>query len=158
MSANQLAIEGFWNAKLDAKLRLTLPTSLAAKIPEDEERKFVLTIGYNNNFILRPLSSWEKFYSETVSELDYSNPTERKLRTLYTRGMTELTADANWRLNLPKKFCDQLGVQKEVVIHGFGNLVEIWDQHAYDNAVGSIDEDMVADLEQKRITDKRLAD
>jgi MraZ protein len=149
MSTNfpPLSIEGFWHAKLDDKLRLALPASLIAQIPESEERTFFITIGYEKNFILRPKSTWERFYQETIMPLSYTDPTERRLRKIYTNALTEVQADKNWRITLPKTFSDQIGIQKEITIQGFGELLEIWDQNTYNDSMNAISGDQISELE-----------
>lgn len=134
---------GEYNHSLDAKGRLIVP----AKYREELGREFIVTKGLNNCLWVFPMRSWEKFM-EDLSKLPKINSNSGKLLRHFSAGATCCELDKQGRILLPATLREFADLDKEVVLAGVLERIEIWNKSTWDED-SSVDVSQIADELQK---------
>ncbi len=131
---------GEFECKVDAKGRFMMPSGLRKQLgPEDQER-FVINRGFENNLTLYPLSEWLKI-SREVNALNLYNKKNREFVRYFFRGASELRLDGTGRLLLPKQLISYGGIEREIILFAYGNRIEIWARDAYEQMMADEPDD-----------------
>lgn len=119
---------GEYNHTIDAKGRLIIP----AKIREQLGEHCVLTKGLDNCITIYTESSWIEL-SKALQSLSTNKANARAVKRFYFGSAAELEFDKQGRILVPNPLREHAELQKDVVIIGTGDHVEIWSRHRYDN-------------------------
>ncbi len=139
---------GEYRHNLDAKGRLTVP----AKFRNQCQDTVMVTIGFDGCIALYNHQGWQDYYNELIATNKNARDTRKLLRIIMAR-TSELEFDKLGRINIPKGLKDKAGLDKEVVINGAGDHVEIWGERAWDEfALGA--EEELDDIFEKMFMDK----
>lgn len=123
-----------YECKLDAKGRLVLPARLKSALPEIDQGRLMLLRGFEPCLVLYPMSSWRTIL-EQVASLNEFNEQYRHFQRNFLRGNTEVELDSAGRFIIPKSMAGHAGLQKEVIVVGMGNRMELWDEKKYQDAL-----------------------
>jgi MraZ protein len=135
-----------YESKLDAKGRLLLPSRIKAQLPEGTNQ-LVLRRGYEPCLIIYPLVEFKKVFAK-ISALNESNPDNRVFQRSVLSGLTEIEMDINGRILIPKNMLAYAQLEKDVILTGIGNRVEMWNPGLYEKHLIS-DPSELSKLEQK---------
>lgn len=135
-----------YESKLDAKGRLLLPSRIKAQLPEGTNQ-LVLRRGYEPCLIIYPLVEFKKVFAK-ISSLSESNPDNRVFQRSVLSGLTEIEMDINGRILIPKNMLAYAKLEKDVILTGIGNRVELWNPALYEKHLIS-DPSELSKLEQK---------
>ncbi len=117
-----------------------MPSGLRKQLgPEDQER-FVINRGFENNLTLYPQSEWLNI-SREVNALNLYNKKNREFVRYFFRGASEMRLDSTGRLLLPRQLISYAGIGREIVLFAYGNRIEIWDKHAYEEMMANEPDD-----------------
>ncbi len=131
---------GEFECKIDAKGRFMMPSGLRKQLgPEDQER-FVINRGFENNLTLYPQSEWLKI-SREVNALNLYNKKNREFVRYFFRGASEMRLDSTGRLLLPRQLISYAGIEREIVLFAYGNRIEIWARNAYEEMMANEPDD-----------------
>ena len=119
-----------YESKLDAKGRLVLPSRVKAQLPEGET-ELVLRKGFERCLILYPMVEFKKVFSR-ISGLSEFNEEFRTLQRNFFSGTATVELDNNGRLLVPKNMLAYAQLEKDLVLVGMGNKVEIWNPSLYE--------------------------
>ncbi len=122
---------GEYESTLDAKGRLVLPTKLKASLPAETGDNIVLMRGFEPCLVLYPHSEWKKVFDK-VAGLNEFNEEYRNFQRNFLRGNTELELDANGRFIVPKSMMKFASIEKDVILVGIGNRIEVWNPESYE--------------------------
>lgn len=125
-----------YECKLDSKGRLVLPAKIKANLPEVSANELVLRKGFESNLILYPMLEYKKLHHK-ISSLSEFNPEQRKLKRIFFRSIAQVELDSAGRILIPKTMLAHAKLEKEVVLIGMGNYVEIWDPSVFDESLNS---------------------
>lgn len=120
-----------YECKLDAKGRLVLPAKIKGNLPEASGNELVLRRGFEPCLILYPMVEFKKIYSK-ISGLNEFNEEYRKLQRNFFRGNATVELDGTGRFLIPKLMINYSELQKEAIVVGMGNRIEIWNPEQYD--------------------------
>jgi MraZ protein len=120
-----------YECRLDAKGRIVLPAKIKAQLPEASGNNIVVTRGFEPCLVLYPQLEWKKVFSK-VSGLNEFNEDYRNFQRNFLRGNTEVDLDSNGRFLIPKTMLKYSQIEKEVIVVGMGNRVEIWNPSLYE--------------------------
>lgn len=112
---------GEYNHKIDARGRVNIPS----KLRDDLEGKFYLTKGLDNCLFLFPEVEW-KIFEEKLKTLPLTNRNARAFVRLFFAGACECSLDKQGRINIPNNLIVHSKIEKEVMIIGVGERIEIW--------------------------------
>jgi len=144
-------LTGEFECKMDAKGRLTLPSKVKAKLPEVSGNQLVLSRGLEPCLVLYPLVEYRKIYSRIASMNEF-NEEFRILQRNFFRRITEVEIDKAGRILVPKTMSTYAKLDKEVILVGMGNRMELWDAAVYEEFIIS-DTSEFSKLAQKHLTE-----
>ena len=111
---------------IDAKSRLTIPARLRDAIdPREEGYGFVATRKFDNVLCLYT----PRTYDQIAPQFDASAQTDPDVRDYerVTYGLAEdLEVDRMGRVLIPEHLAKECGLEKEVVVVGVKNRIEVW--------------------------------
>jgi MraZ protein len=139
--------QGEFDCKLDAKGRLSLPSSLRKQISPEANERFMLNRGFESCLALYPMDEWKKI-SDAINSLNMFVVKNREFARYFFRGAMELGLDGAGRLLIPKKMLEYAGVEKELVLFGWGNKIEVWSPENYNTILTKEPENFAALAEE----------
>lgn len=119
---------GEYHHSIDEKGRIIIPSKFRDELGE----KFIVTRGLENCLFVYPLSSWQKIVSKLES-LPFTKRDAREFNRFFLSGATEVEFDKQGRINIPSPLVSYAKMEKESVIIGVGDRLEIWSQAGWDN-------------------------
>jgi MraZ protein len=120
-----------YDCKLDAKGRLALPSKVRAALPDNASEELVMRRGFEPCLVLYPMLEYKKIYSR-VRSLSEFNEEYRKFQRSFFRGNVDVELDGAGRINIPKRMMEFASLEKEVILVGLGNRIEIWNPDLYE--------------------------
>ncbi len=142
---------GEFECKMDAKGRLTLPSKVKTRLPEVSGNQLILSQGLEPCLVLYPMVEYRKIYSRIASMNEF-NEEFRMLQRNFFRRISEVELDKAGRLLIPKSLMRYANIERDVILVGMGNRMELWDQTEYDKFIIS-DNEQFSKLAQKHLTD-----
>ena len=130
---------------IDTKGRLIIP----AKMREQLGDACVITRGFDNCLAVYTLEAFEKM-REGMAKLSATKSSVRALKRLFFGSAAELDFDKQGRVLVPGSLRKFAGLEKEVVVVGTSDHVEIWSRErwdTYNEEVGDSIESLVEDLD-----------
>ena len=119
-----------FESKIDAKGRLVLPARIKSQLPEGEQ-ELVVRKGFEPCLILYPMVEFKKVFSK-ISGLNEFNEEYRKLQRNFLSGVVTVELDGSGRFLLPKAMLTYAQIDKDAMLVGMGNKVEIWNPSIYE--------------------------
>ena len=113
-----VAVTGHYAHNIDAKGRLFIPSRLR----EEMGQTFHVTVGLDHCLSIYSDESWATF-TDKVRALPYSKA--KALRPLFANAV-DCEPDAQGRILIPNHLRQRAKLEKEVVVAGIFNRVEIW--------------------------------
>ncbi len=118
---------GEYRHSLDAKGRLIIP----AKFREDLGDAAVVTRGLDNCLFLFPQQEWNILEGK-LKTLPLTKADARQFVRFFFSGAAECDQDRQGRIMLPQNLRDYGRIDKDVVVIGVSNRIEIWSQERWD--------------------------
>jgi transcriptional regulator MraZ len=125
-----LVFRGNFEHTLDAKHRLTIPakfrSALAAGVvlavsPETQP-------GSAKSIAIWPTDSFEQYTGEVLAGHNPISPRARELRRVLFNNSHDTELDAANRVMIPPSMLRYAGLDREVVVTGSGECLEVWDR------------------------------
>jgi len=113
--------------RLDEKGRLFLP----AKFRDGLAEGLVITKGQDRSLVVWPESEF-RAYSERLGEASRSNAAVRSHMRVFFSSAFDQSPDKQGRVTIPPQLREYAGLDRDVVVVGNNNTVEIWDTAAWD--------------------------
>lgn len=120
---------GEFHHNLDTKGRLILP----AKIRENLGEKFIITKGIDKCLFVYPLNEWESIIQK-YRELPNTKEARDFMR-FFLSGASECEFDRLGRINISEPLLKYASLNRECVIIGVNERLEIWNKDLWDNFV-----------------------
>ncbi len=114
---------GEYQHSIDEKGRLSVPSKFRAKLKTGA----TVTRGLDSCLFLYPKAEWEKLALK-LSSLPLSQSNTRAFARLMLAGAMDVKLDSQGRIILPEYLRNFSQINKEVVIAGLYNRLEIWNQ------------------------------
>lgn len=112
---------GEYNHTVDTKGRLIIPSRFREELGEE----FVVTRGLDGCLFVFPNSEWHSF-EEKLKALPLTNKNARQFSRFFVAGATVCELDKQGRILLPAALREFAGLEKDVVLTGMLNRIEIW--------------------------------
>lgn len=136
-----------YECKLDVKGRLVLPAKIKAGLPDVSGNELAIRRGFEPCLILYPMVEFKKLYSK-ISGLNEFSPENRMLQRNFFRTSSTVELDNNGRFLIPKAMLQYANLEKDVIVVGMGNKVELWNPELYEKYLIN-DPEEFSDLAQK---------
>ncbi|MEK3809046.1 division/cell wall cluster transcriptional repressor MraZ [Bacillus sp. FSL H8-0547] len=136
---------GEYHHTIDAKGRMIVP----AKFREELGETFVITRGLDQCLFGYPMSEW-KMIEEKLKALPLTKKDARAFTRFFFSGAVECELDKQGRINLAAPLLQYAKLEKECVVIGVSNRIELWDQAIWDTYVAE-QEDSFAEIAENMI-------
>lgn len=138
-----MGFRGTFKHSVDSKGRVSLPAKFRKMIPEDLNIVPVPNQDFGKALYVfsdEAYDAWmDSFFEAEEGRYDPRSKKHIAMRR-YLDASTELvTVDAAGRIKLSADQCKVVGIDKDVVITGQGDHIEIWDAQTFDDYMASID-------------------
>jgi MraZ protein len=110
---------------------LVLPARIKAQLPEGGGHELVIRRGFEQCLIIYPMVEFKKVFSK-ISSLSEFNEEYRKLQRNFLSGVVTVELDNNGRFLIPKNMLTYAQVDKDAMVVGMGNKVELWNPSIYE--------------------------
>ena len=134
---------GEYSHTIDTKGRLIIP----AKLREGLGDTFVITRGLDHCLYAYTMEEWERF-QEKLASLPMTNADSRRLARFFLSGASEVEPDKMGRITIASAQKAHAGLDKEAVLIGMANRVEIWDKSRWDSTDYSDMDEIAERLEE----------
>lgn len=131
---------GEYSHSIDAKGRLIMP----AKFREQLGKEFVVTKGLDGCLFVYPLTEWRTI-EEKFREVPLTTKDARKFSRFFFAGAASCELDNQGRVLLPAVLRGFAELDKEVVLVGVLNRIEIWDKDKWEDTSSYDDMDEIAE-------------
>ena len=133
------AFKGEYSHSIDQKGRLIIPAKFRDLLGE----QFVVTRGFDGCLFVFAEEGWESFEAK-LRALPTDNREARTLERFFLAGAVDVDVDKQGRILLPANLLAHAKIEKEAVVAGVGNRVEIWNKTAWEDASSFDDIDEIA--------------
>ena len=127
---SQIPFRGRHQHVLDEKGRLSIPSRFRELIAQDHDGRLVVT-NLPHCLVAYTPEQWEIIESRTSRLSNIKSNVQSFLRYFYS-GATECELDRHGRILIPPSLREAAGLDKQVVVAGMFNRIEIWSQESWD--------------------------
>jgi MraZ protein len=120
---------------LDDKGRTVMPTRFRDQIVNEARGKLLVTLGLEKCLLIYPQPAWEQV-ERTLMELPSLIPQSQLLQRLILGYATELELDSHFRFLLPSELRSAAKLERQVMLVGQGNRIELWDEARWNEQLG----------------------
>ena len=117
---------GEYQHSLDNKNRLIIP----ARFRDNMGLNCIITLGLDGCMFLFPQKEWQKL-TDKLSELSLARRDARLFSRFFFSNASDVFFDKQGRIQVPVRLTKKLDFNKEVVIIGVGNRLELWDKEKW---------------------------
>ncbi len=114
---------GEYQHSIDPKKRLAVPSKFRGEL----KNKVVITRGLDKCLFIYPMKVWQVL-AEKLGALPVGESGTRSFIRLMLAGATDVETDKQGRILIPDYLKEYAGLNKNVVIAGIYNRLEIWDE------------------------------
>ena len=118
---------GTHSYQLDQKGRISLPVRFREAFADGA----YLTLGQDGCLFCFPRVEWER-RSDEVASSPLSDADGRAYSRQFFGSSDEAKLDGQGRVTIPQRLREAVGIDKEVVVLGVRDRMEIWDREAHD--------------------------
>ena len=126
---------GEFEHTIDDKNRLTLP----ARFRDPMSEGVVVTRGMDGCLYAYPRGDWQERFQSRVAELDPLSSEGRKLQRHFFSGAAEADLDKQGRIMIPGALLRYAGLERDVVVAGIHDRLEIWDRETWRREVNEVE-------------------
>lgn len=120
--------EGQYNHTIDTKGRLSIPP----KFRDELGSTFHVTRGMDGCLFVYDNENWAIFEKSLMSLPKFNSKELRNLRRIFISGAASVEVDKQGRILIPAALRECAGLEKDVVLAGVGDCIEIWSQERWD--------------------------
>jgi MraZ protein len=152
MTISENTFIGEYTFSIDSKGRINIPSKFRQSLSIENDSTFVISRGLDLCIYAYPLTTWQGI-EQNLKSLSSLSKTNRSFIRNTVRHATPTKYDKQGRIPLSQSLIDFANLEKEVLIIGVVNKLEIWnpeqldiiednnsevDQHSYDNLAEKI--------------------
>jgi MraZ protein len=109
---------------------MNIPARLRKYVSPEANDTFVITRGYEQCLFAYPLDEWVKL-EESIRQLSPTNPQHRYFTRTLLENAVESQLDRQSRITIPKELQRLAAIEKEALIIGVLERIEIWNPTTY---------------------------
>lgn len=129
-----------YNHTIDAKGRLIIPVKYRDGLGET----FVVTRGIDGCLFFYTENEWQAIMNK-LNELRMTNKKAREFTRFLLGGATEVELDSQGRILVPAFLREYADLEKEVVLVGMGNHIEVWSKAKYEQVMSDTNIEEIAE-------------
>lgn len=124
---------------IDRKGRLIMPAKFRSELGD----RIFITRGLDGCLSVYPLEEWTRLFKK-YSTLPITNSEARTFLRIFMAKACEVEPDAQGRILIPATLIKEVGLDKECLIVGMANQIEIWPKKKWD----SLQDEMLQNYEK----------
>ncbi|HHV14263.1 MAG TPA: division/cell wall cluster transcriptional repressor MraZ [Acholeplasmataceae bacterium] len=117
---------GEYHFNLDDKNRIFIPTEFRSLLKD----KLIINRGIERCLFVYPNDEWNKVVNK-LNTLSFTKKVNREFSRMFMSGAYYKEMDSQGRVTIDKLLVEYAGLNKECVIIGVGERIEIWDKKAW---------------------------
>lgn len=122
---------GEFEHSLDKKNRVIIPSKFREAIKDTFIDKFYITRGLDGCLFLFIEEEWKK-QEQRFKALSFTQTEARKFNRLFFSGAADVMCDSQGRVLIPQYLKDFAQIDRDVVIIGVSNRIEIWSKNRWE--------------------------
>jgi MraZ protein len=126
---------GEYEHTIDDKNRLTLP----ARFRQDFADGIVVTRGMDGCLYGYTRSDWARLVESRLGTLDPLSQEGRRMQRFFFSGAAEGQLDKQGRIMIPAALLQHAGLDRDVVVAGVNDHLEIWDREAWRRELNEVE-------------------
>jgi len=127
----EIMFMGEYHHSIDVKGRLIIPS----KLRDDLGENFIVTRGLDGCLFLYPKSQWDIIINKYQLLPDTKD--KRQFLRIFLSGATTCEYDKQGRINIPKPLVDYASLEKECIIIGVDEKLEIWSKGRWEEFIAT---------------------
>lgn len=131
-----MALTGTWPRSLDDKGRLAVPKRVREELGSDIQSLFVAQ-GTEQSLMIYTPESFD-LLAQRYSEKSGAKADIRGFMRLFYARAERIDVDSQGRIRIPDRLKGFAGLDREVVLLGVNDHLELWDKSRWDDYVGSL--------------------
>ena len=120
-------LTGEYAHQLDTKNRIRIPNKL-----KGEEKGLYFSKGTNNCLFVYYEEGFKQLIEKLEQSVKISDADKQKSARVFAKSFSYVEGDAQGRMILPQKLKEFAKIDKDIVICGAGERIEIWAKEVYD--------------------------
>ncbi len=137
---------GAYEPRLDDKRRLILPAKFRTQLAGG----LVITKGHDRCLYIYSLADFEEFYHK-LQKAPITVKEARNYSRMLMASASDQIPDKQGRITVPSDLCRYAGIDRDLVVAGVGNHVEVWDKQVWETLVAE-NEPGYSDREEELIS------
>ena len=126
---------GEYQHNMDKKGRVIIPAKFREKLGDN----FVATRGLDNCLFVYPMQEWS-ILEEKLTNLPITSKNARSFVRFFFSGATECNLDKQGRVSIPANLRNYAELEKEIVVIGLANRIELWAVEKWDSYMMAAEE------------------
>ncbi|WP_291859326.1 division/cell wall cluster transcriptional repressor MraZ [Marinilabilia sp.] len=126
---------GDFECRTDAKGRIVFPSAFKRVLGDDDLRLVVRKDLFEPCLHIYPYSVWEEKLKDIRTRINSYNREHSRFLRHFFRGSAEVSLDGNGRFLIPKRLAEQIGMDREIVLLGVDQYIEVWNKELYEQGV-----------------------
>ena len=129
-----MIFRGTFEHALDAKHRLTVPSKFRAALAGGVvlAASHEVSEGSPRCVSIWTPDSYEAFTTQTLDGLNPLSPRARELKRFFFNSSFDIELDSANRLMIPQPLMRYASLDKDLIVTGSGECIEVWNRDAYD--------------------------
>ena len=128
---------GEYHHTIDDKGRIFVPAKFRPELGE----QFVVTRGLESCLFVYSMNEWNKIVSK-LNTLPFTKQSVRNFSRFFLSGATIVELDKQGRINITSPLTTYASLEKECIIIGVGERLEIWNEKAWNEFLNQNIDDM----------------
>ena len=124
---------GSFKYSVDSKSRISIPAKMRKFVNPEANDAFVLTRGSAKCVVIYPMDYWKELVASKLNRLNSFDPQDAKFLRMFLQEAAEDKLDSQSRLTIPQKLIEFAGIEKEVLIIGINQFIEVWNPQSYED-------------------------
>ena len=139
---------GSYQHSIDHKGRVSIPARFRRLLPGEADETLVVIRGLEACVSLYPLDEFRRL-EERLRARSFNDETHRRFQRMMLLDSRDETLDAQGRVAIPPRLIAHASLEKEVLVNGVLDHIEIWNPEVFDRYMKSSNrsyEDMAGEL------------
>ena len=128
---------GEFHHNIDEKGRLIIPSKFRSELGET----FIITKGLDKCLFIYSMNEWNKII-EKLSTLQFTKKNVRAFERAFIGGASTIEFDRQGRINITSPLVHYANIEKECVIIGVNERLEIWSKEEFDKYMEANEESL----------------
>lgn len=128
---------GEYTHQVDDNGRIRIPSSFKEKLGSTCK----IMLGVNKSLVVMDNEYFNNMFAKKFADIDPTDTNKLRALRLWSSNCAEIEYDKQGRVLLPMQLKKKVGIEKDIVIAGVGNWIEIWDATNWSNYnnIGNLD-------------------